>query len=37
MTQQQNGKNNMIENEQQPIRQVILAGLDQQMKILIMR
>ena len=30
MTQQQNGKNNMIENEQQPIRQVILAGLDQQ-------
>ena len=30
MTQQQNGKNNMIENEQQPTRQVILAGLDQQ-------
>lgn len=30
MTQQQNGKNNMIENEQQPIRQVILACLDQQ-------
>lgn len=30
MTQQQNGKKNMIENEQQPTRQVILAGLDQQ-------